>query len=60
MYMISFVRILCNWVPPFVLPFLKVLCGYCKKEDPEEEDGAETVQWIQCDACDNCFLMFVH
>ena len=33
----------------------KVLCGYCKREDPEEKDGAETVQWIQCDACDNWF-----
>ena len=31
---------------------LKALCGYCKKEDPKD-DKAETVEWIQCDTCDN-------
>ena len=38
-----------------MLPSLKVLCGYCKQEDPGEGDGAETVEWIQCDACDKWY-----
>ena len=38
-----------------MLPCLKVLCGYCKQEDPAEGDGAETVEWIQCDACDKWY-----
>ena len=43
-----------NWALTWALLSFKVLCGYCKKEDPKD-DKAETVEWIQCDTCDNWY-----